>query len=97
MDDQADIGFAGTDRGKDLVEGNDEVVEAGGSFAEPKLERQERAGHETRYSNFLSTNFLAGKRLFCDQHRTVAIAHAGAAGEQSILIAHIRIGVDADG
>lgn len=97
VDDEADIGFAFFDSGKDLVEGDDNVVEGVAGAAEPELEGEEGAGHCAGDGDAFGGDLVASEFLLGDKHGTVAIAHAGAAGEQGVLIADVGVGVDADG
>ena len=83
--------------GKNLVERHDDVIEFLRRFAEPELQRQKRAGHGSRHGDFFLRDFLAGKFLFCHEHRAVAVAHARAAGQQRVFVGDVGVGVDADG
>lgn len=95
--DEADVGAAFADRLEDFVEWHDDGVDLVVGFFEPKLEREEGAGHFPRHGDFFAGNFLAAETLFGDEHRAVAVAHASTAGQECILPAHIGVGVDADG
>ncbi len=74
--------------------------------AQVKLEREIRARHFTGnrdqlpaqpFSQFVRRSGGRRRRVGRDQHRTVAIAHARAAGKERITIAHIGVGVNRDG
>ena len=87
---------------EDLIEGDDDVIE----FAEIKLQRQVCARHPARdrdrpVSEPGADFFVRriGARTFAsggDHHGAVAIAHAGAAGQKGIPVAHIGKGVNRD-
>ena len=65
--------------------------------AQPELQGKKRAGHGAGHGDFFLRNLRLGKLLFRHEHRAVTIAHARAAGQQRVFIAHMGIGVDADG
>ena len=97
MDDEANLGRAGADGLEDAVEGHHDVVESLGGGVEPKLQREEGAGHRAGHGDRLRGDFGLGELALCHQHRAVAVAHARAAGQQGILVAHVGLGMDADG
>ena len=65
--------------------------------AQPELQRQKRAGHGAGHGDFFLRHLRPGKFLFRHQHRAVTVAHARAAGQQRVFVAHVGVGVDADG
>ncbi len=97
MDDEADVGVSVTDGAEDLVEGDDEIIEFAGGFAEPELEGEEGARHGAGDGDALLEDLLAQERVVGDEQGAVAVAHAGAAGEQGVLVADVGVGVDANG
>ena len=88
---------ASADGFENLVERHHHVIEFLRAFAQPELQREEGAGHRARHGDFLAGDFGPGKLLFGHEHRAVTVAHARAAGQQRISLAHISVGVQADG
>lgn len=97
VDDQSDVGPVFPDGTEDFVEGHDEVIEFGGGLAEPELEGEEGAGHAAGHGDTGAGDFVAAEGAFGDQHGSVAVAHAGSAGEQGVLVTDVGVGVNADG
>src|SRR4051794_17933264 len=97
MDNQPGICFARTHSFEYLVKRNDNVIEFARGFSEPELQSQEGAGHRARDGNPASRDLGRIEFLRGDDHWTVSIAHACAAGEQRILAAYISIGMNANG
>ena len=92
---------AGSHRVENLIERHDDVLE----FAEEKLEREISARHFARHRDQAAAQPVAhlvrraadGRALVGrHQHRPVAVAHARAAGQQRVAIAHVGVGVDRD-
>ena len=96
VDDEPDIGPPRAHRGKDLVERHDKVIELLRRLAQPQLQREEGAGHRARHGDLLAGDFRPGELLLRHQHRPIAVAHARAARQQGILVAHVGVGVNAD-
>ena len=87
MDDQSHIGPALVHGFENFVERHDGGEELLALFAEPKLQREERAlvivpGTAIRREAIASL----GERLARHQHRAAAVAHARA-GQQGVLVA----------
>ena len=96
VDDQPHIGLALVHGFENFVERHDGVVELLALFAEPKLQREERARHCARHGDPQRGDRLFRERLARHQHWAIAVAHARAAGQQGVLVAHMRVGMDAD-
>ena len=90
-------------RVEDLIERHNDVLE----FAEIKLQREISARHLARERDRAAAQASArisssdasdveAVRLAADHHRAVAIAHARAARQERVTIAHIGIGVNRD-
>ena len=97
MNDQAHIGLPSLDRCKNLIKRHHHIVNLRFRPAEPQLQRQKRTGHFTGHGNLFAGDFLFRIMLLGYQHRAVSVAHTRPAGQQGVLIAHISVGVNADG
>jgi hypothetical protein len=96
MDDQPRLRLAGTDRLKNPVKRNDDKIDFVRGQLQPQLQRQKRARHRPRHGDFDWGKISPAERRFRHQHWPIAVAHARAAGQQRVFIAHIRIRVKAD-
>jgi len=96
VNDQADVCFSGLYGVEDLVEGNNDVIDFTRALLQPKLQREKRAGHGAGDGDGAPGDFVAGKFLFCDEHRSVAVAHARATGQERVFVAYIGVGMNAD-
>lgn len=97
MNNQPGLGFIGLDCFKYLVKWDHHVIQFLGWFAQPELQGEERAGHGAGHGDFSIGEFGAAHHFAGDNHGAVAIAHAGPAGQQRVLPAHVGVGMDADG
>src|SRR6266581_7984493 len=97
VNDQTCIGPVLSYGTKNLVKGNNEVINFCRPFLEPQLQSQEGAGHRAWYSDFFPRDFRFRKYLFRHHHWPVSISHARAARQKRVLVTHIGIGMDADG
>ncbi len=97
VDDESDLGLAFTESAENLVEGDDDDVEVAGGALEPELEGEEGAGQRAGDGDFEVGDSIPVVGLGGDEHGAVAVAHAGAAGEEGIVFADVGVGVDADG
>src|SRR5690348_16114879 len=73
------------------------MIELGGGFAQPELQRQESAGHLARDCDPATGYFVFSQRPLSHQHWPVSVSHAGPGWQQSVLLADISVSVDADG
>ncbi len=96
VDDEAGVGFAAREGVEDLIEGDDDVVELFLGHAEEELELEERAGHEAGNGDLFGEEFLARELALADDHGAVAVAHAGAVGEERVVLEDVGVGVDGD-
>src|SRR5258707_1389489 len=94
MNNQADICHAGANGLEDLIERDDDKVEVLRRFAQPELQGEKCAGHGAWNGNSAGSNLFSRKLGFGDEHRPVTVAHAGAAGQEGILVAHVSVGMD---
>jgi hypothetical protein len=102
VNDETHIGASALHRGKNLVERNDDCL----ARTERELKREVRTRHfpGTAMCRARNQSRTSPKRGFSlrpgavtrHEHRSVAIAHARAAGQQRILVEHVCISVDAD-
>jgi hypothetical protein len=97
VNNEADVGLARADGLEDLVEGDHEIVDLARGFFQPKLEREEGAGHGAGDGDFFAGDFFPGVAPRGDQHGAVAVPHAGAAGKERVLATDVGVGVNADG
>ena len=93
MDDEAGLVITSHDLGNDLVEGHDFGFNPG----REKPQREICRGQSSRDSNFFALDFALRKSLSGHDHGAVAIADAAAAGQQSVIILDVGIGVERDG
>ena len=93
VDEQASLGFAGSDGGGDAVE-----LHGGGlDFWREEFEQQVGAGQGSRHGHALLAEVGGRERRARDQQRPVAVAEAGAAAEQPVAVAQVSVSVEADG
>jgi hypothetical protein len=97
MDNQADIGLPGSDGLEHLIKRDHDKVDLLSRPLEPELQGKEGAGHGSWNSDSETEDILARQRAAGNQHGAIAVSHAGSVGQQSVLVRHIGIGVDADG
>src|SRR6185295_16454825 len=94
VDDEPDVGLAALYGCEDLVERYDDVVDLVRGPSEPELQSEKSAGHGAGNGDRAFEDFVSRECLFRDQHRPVAVAHAGAAGEQGVFVANVGVGVN---
>ena len=93
MDDQPGVHSALPDGVGDLVEGRDDRFE----IRLVEFAGQIRGGHRTGDGDALALEFLGLHGPGGDDHGAVAIADAGAAGHEHVLVGDVRIGMIGDG
>ena len=93
VDDEAGVELSGDDGGDDLVEGDELGFDVGGEEFEGEVGGGEGAGDSDAGLFDLVEGHLAGG----DDHGSVAIADAAAAGHDGVVVLEVGIGVEGDG
>ena len=94
VDDQPGVIFAFFDRLQNLVERHDLVGEP---LRQQQAQGKERRGQRAGHGDAAAAQLVHRHRPAGDDHRAVAVAHAAAARQQSVLVEQVGVGVDADG
>ena len=93
VDDEASFVFAFHHLRDDLIEGHDLGLDS----RREKPQRQVSGGQRARDRNLLVLDFARGKSLRGHDHGAIAVADAASAGQQSIVVLNVGIGVERDG
>jgi hypothetical protein len=92
VDDETGVELTCSDRGDDLVEGDDRGFDLGCK----EFEGEVGGGKSTGNGDAGLFNLRQGELAAGDDHGTVALADAAAAGHEGVVILQVRVGVEGD-